>query len=202
MDADAWDQRYAAAERVWSVEPNAWLAEVAADLDPSRALDLACGEGRNAVWLAARGWRVTAVDFSAVALARGRAVSAAVDWVEADVRAWTPPSPEGEGAFDLVAMVYLHLPPAEREAVVGTARRAVAPGGTVVVIGHDVRNLAEGVGGPQDPAILLDPRTVATELSAAGGDGPGLSVVRAETVARPTPAGDALDTIVVARSPV
>jgi 2-polyprenyl-3-methyl-5-hydroxy-6-metoxy-1,4-benzoquinol methylase len=60
MDADAWDQRYAAAERVWSVEPNVWLAQVARDLPPGRALDLACGEGRNAVWLAERGWRVTA----------------------------------------------------------------------------------------------------------------------------------------------
>jgi len=201
MEATDWDERYAAVERVWSVEPNVWLAEVATDLAPDRALDLACGEGRNAVWLAARGWRVTAVDFSAVALARGRAAAPPVDWVEADVRTWSPPSPGNVAAFDLVAIVYLHLPPAERAAVLGTARRAVAPGGTVVVIGHDVRNIAEGVGGPQDPDILLDPTTLATELSEGRGDGPGLAVIRAETVVRPTLAGDALDTIVVARHP-
>jgi len=189
MDADAWDQRYAAAERVWSVEPNVWLAQVARDLPPGRALDLACGEGRNAVWLAERGWRVTAVDFSAVALARGRAGSEEVEWVEADVRAWAPPV----DAFDLVAIVYLHLPPDERRGVLAAARAALAPGGTLAVIGHDVRNLSDGVGGPQEPAILLDPAAVAAELA-------GLDVERAETVARPTPAGDALDTLVVARS--
>ena len=120
MDADAWDQRYAAAERVWSVEPNVWLAQVARDLSPGRALDLACGEGRNAVWLAERGWRVTAVDFSAVALARGRAGSEEVEWVEADVRAWAPPV----DAFDLVAIVYLHLPPDERRGVTPDSGRS------------------------------------------------------------------------------
>jgi SAM-dependent methyltransferase len=190
MDADAWDQRYAAAERVWSVEPNVWLAQVARDLPPGRALDLACGEGRNAVWLAERRWRVTAVDFSAVALARGRAGSEEVEWVEADVRAWAPPV----DAFDLVAIVYLHLPPDERRGVLAAARAALAPGGTLAVIGHDVRNLSYGVGGPQEPAILLDPAAVAAELA-------GLDVERAETVARPTPAGDARDTLVVARRP-
>lgn len=190
MDADAWDQRYEAAERVWSVEPNVWLAQVARDLPPGRALDLACGEGRNAVWLAERRWRVTAVDFSSVALARGRAGSEEVEWVEADVRAWTPPV----DAFDLVAIVYLHLPPDERRGVLAAARAALAPGGTLTVIGHDVRNLSDGVGGPQEPAILLDPAAVAAELA-------GLDVERAETVARPTPAGDALDTLVVARRP-
>ncbi|HET6949529.1 MAG TPA: class I SAM-dependent methyltransferase [Acidimicrobiales bacterium] len=190
MDADDWDQRYAAAERVWSVEPNVWLAEVAGDLPPGRALDLACGEGRNAVWLAGRGWRVTAVDFSSVALDRGRAAAPAVEWVAADVRTWVPPA----AAFDLVAIVYLHLPPAERAAVLAAARDGLAPGGTLVVIGHDVRNLAEGTGGPQDPDILLDPGTVAAELA-------GLEVERAATVVRPTPQGDALDTLVVARRP-
>jgi SAM-dependent methyltransferase len=188
VDADAWDQRYAAAERVWSVEPNVWLAGVARDLPPGRALDLACGEGRNAVWLAGRGWRVTAVDFSAVALARGRAASEEVEWVDADVRAWVPPV----DAFDLVGIVYLHLPSDERRDVLAAATAALAPGGTLAVIGHDVRNLAEGVGGPQEPDILLDPGAVAAELA-------GLDVDQAETVTRPTPAGDALDTLVVAR---
>jgi SAM-dependent methyltransferase len=202
MDAHEWDERYAAVERVWSVEPNRWLEEVSRDLPPGRALDLACGEGRNAVWLADRGWRVTAVDFSTVALDRGRAASHAVEWIDADVRAWPPPP----AAFDLVALVYLHLPPVERRAVLAGAAGATAPGATLVVIGHDRRNIAEGVGGPQDPDILLDPAEVTAELRAAReseGDGEGvnarLEVTRAETVVRPTPAGAALDTLVVAR---
>jgi SAM-dependent methyltransferase len=191
VDADEWNERYAAVERVWSVEPNMWLEEVARDLPPGRALDLACGEGRNAVWLAGRGWQVTAVDFSTIALDRGRATSAEVEWIDADVRAWTPPA----AAFDLVAVVYLHLPPGERRPVLAGATAATAPGGTLVVIGHDRRNIAEGVGGPQVPEILLDPSDVAAELTGAD----GIDVVRAETVVRPTPAGDALDTLVVAR---
>jgi SAM-dependent methyltransferase len=214
MEAKAWNERYAAAERVWSVEPNVWVVEVvdgleaaptgaagaraarcgaprAGSMSPGRALDLACGEGRNAVWLAERGWRVTAVDFSAVALNRGRAASSAVKWIEADVVTWTP---RDQAAFDLVALVYLHLPPAERRTVLGTATASLAPGGTLAVIGHDRRNLAEGVGGPQVPEILLDPGEVADELAA-------LDIVRAETVPRPTPDGVALDTLVVARRP-
>jgi SAM-dependent methyltransferase len=190
MDADEWNERYAATERVWSVEPNLWLVEAVDDLAPGRALELACGEGRNAVWLAERGWRVTAVDFSAVALARGRAASRAVQWIEADVVTWAPPP----AAFDLVALVYLHLPPADRRAVLAGAAKALAPGGTLAVIGHDRLNLTEGVGGPQVPDILLDPG----ELASALGD---LEIVRAETVERPTAEGTALDTLVVARRP-
>jgi SAM-dependent methyltransferase len=190
VDAKEWDTRYAAAERVWSVEPNMWVVEVVDDLPPGRALDVACGEGRNAVWLAERGWQVTAVDFSAVALARGRTASDAVEWIEADVVAWAPPP----GAYDLVLVVYLHLTPGDRRAVLGRAAASLAPGGTLAVIGHDRRNLAEGVGGPQVPEILLDPAEVATELGS-------LAVARAETVTRPTPDGTALDTLVVARRP-
>lgn len=187
-DAADWDERYAAVERVWSVEPNRWLEEIAAPLRPGRALDLACGEGRNAVWLAQRGWDVTAVDFSAVGLAKGRDEAPDVDWVEADVRAWLPPA----GAFDFVAVLYLHLPPAERATVLAAAAAAVAPGGTLLVVGHDRRNLDEGVGGPQVPSILLVADEVAEEL-------PGLDVERAETVERPVGDAVALDTLVLAR---
>src|SRR5207244_12631949 len=74
MDATAWDERYRSAELVWGVRPNRWVERELADLPPGRALDLACGEGRNALWLAARGWQVTAVDFSAVALDKARAL--------------------------------------------------------------------------------------------------------------------------------
>ena len=227
MDADAWDARYATTDRMWSVEPNMWLEEVVAGLPPSgspgapgapatesgssavpgerasagsagRALDLACGEGRNALWLAEQGWTVTAVDFSAVALERGRSAAGgdAVSWVEADVLTWTPPA----GAFDLVALVYLHLEDDERRAVLARSVASLAPGGTLVVIGHDRRNLTEGVGGPPIAHILLDPTVVAAELAAAM-PSPGLDVVRADTVPRPTPEGTALYTLVVARRP-
>jgi SAM-dependent methyltransferase len=207
MDAEAWNQRYAAAERVWSVEPNVWVVQVVdglpADRPPGRALDLACGEGRNAVWLADRGWRVTAVDFSAVALARGRVGSVgsggsggadaagAVEWIEADVVSWAPAPGT---AFDLVIVAYLHLPSADRRTVLTRAASWLASGGTIAVIGHDRRNIAEGVGGPQVPEILLDPGEVAGDLRGPG----GLHVDRADTVERPTADGVALDTLVVA----
>src|SRR3954463_1695499 len=95
MRAADWDQRYAE-QRQWSAEPNALVAELLAGLPPGDAVDLAAGEGRHALWLAGRGWRVTAVDFSAVGLDRGRAQADAeqassVTWVTADVLSWTAP---------------------------------------------------------------------------------------------------------------
>jgi SAM-dependent methyltransferase len=189
MDATDWDERYAAGQ-VWSVEPNGWLVDAVGDLPPGRALDLACGEGRNAVWLHGRGWEVTAVDFSQVGLSKGRAAAPEVRWVCADVTTWEPPG----AAFDLVALVYLHLPPLAWRTVLARAVAAVGPGGSLVVIGHDVRNLAEGVGGPQDPAILLDPAAIADAVGE-------LHVERAGTVERAVDGGTALDALVVARRP-
>src|SRR5437763_4390638 len=111
MDRAAWDARYAATDSLWSFEPNRFLVQEAGSLAPGRALDLGCGEGRNALWLAGLGWRVTAVDFSQVALERGRAVAAErgleIEWIPADVVEWRPPP----CAFDLVALLYLHLHP-------------------------------------------------------------------------------------------
>jgi hypothetical protein len=109
--------------------------------------------------------------------------------VEADVRTWVPPA----GAFDLVLVVYLHLPPVERAAVLASSAAALAAGGTLLVVGHDRRNLEEGVGGPQVPSILLRPDEVVADLP------PGLDVLRAETVERPVGDAVALDTLVSAR---
>jgi 2-polyprenyl-3-methyl-5-hydroxy-6-metoxy-1,4-benzoquinol methylase len=96
MDAEDWNRRYADAELVWSAEPNVFVARHLADLPPGSALDLACGEGRNALWLAGRGWRVTAVDFSDVALSKGRRraeeLGIEIDWHCADVTTWQPPT--------------------------------------------------------------------------------------------------------------
>ena len=105
MDAADWDARYAAADLVWSATPNQFVEAECADLPPGRAVDLAAGEGRNAIWLARRGWQVTAVDFSAVALGKGRRLAGdtEVDWVVGDATTWS-----GEG-FDLALLIYLHL---------------------------------------------------------------------------------------------
>ncbi|SCF27718.1 Methyltransferase domain-containing protein [Micromonospora purpureochromogenes] len=199
MDSSEWDARYAAStELVWTAEPNRFVVEAAADLPPGDALDLAAGEGRNAVWLAGRGWRVTAVDFSPVAVARGRELAARrgvpVDWRVADVTADAPEP----GRYDLVLVAYLHLPPAARATVLAGAGDALRPGGTVVVVGHDRANLEGGVGGPREPTILLTPEEVTAGLD-------GLRVWRAETARRPVTidgdAVDALDTVVVATRP-
>ena len=195
MDRAVWDERYAATELVWSAEPNVFVAEVTGDLPPGRALDLACGEGRNAIWLAGRGWRVTAVDFSAVAVDKGRKLAARagvdVEWRCEDVLAWEP----RPRSFDLVVLSYLQLPGPALAGVVGRAGEALAPGGTLVVVGHARANLDGGVGGPQDPAVLYEPDEVVGWVG-------GLVVARAEHVRRTveTPDGprQAVDTLVVA----
>ncbi len=193
-----WDARYAATESLWSFEPNRFLVRETEGLVPGRVLDLACGEGRNALWLAARGWRVTAVDFSGVALERGRERAErdglTVEWVEADVLRWAPP----ERGFDLVAILYLHLREAQLRPVLRRAADAVAPAGTLLVVAHDATNLADGHGGPQDPALLYTPADVTAAIH-------GLEVERAERVQRPvsTPAGErtAIDALVRAVRP-
>ncbi|HXV93953.1 MAG TPA: class I SAM-dependent methyltransferase, partial [Pseudonocardia sp.] len=94
MDAAAWDARYATTELLWTANANRWVADALTGSPPGTALDLACGEGRNAVWLAEQGWEVTGVDFSATALGKAAALAehrgVRVTWVHADVTAWTP----------------------------------------------------------------------------------------------------------------
>ena len=189
MQAADWDRRYAEA-RQWSGGPNALVAELLDDLPPGDAVDLAAGEGRHALWLADRGWRVTAVDFAEAGLARGRGRPGAdaVDWVVADVLGW---SPSGSG-LDLVLVAYLHLPSADIRALLERAVGWLRPGGRLLVLGHDVENLTAGVGGPQDPAILYDVDLLAPVAGL-------LDVGRLEQVRRETPAGAALDTLLWGR---
>jgi SAM-dependent methyltransferase len=186
MDREAWNQRYADAELVWSAEPNRFLVQEVADLRPGRALDLGAGEGRNAIWLGERGWRVTAVDFSGIGLQRARRLAEArgveVNWIEADLRSYTP----ARGAFDLVVLVYIHLPGEERRSMVRGAAAAVAAGGTLLVLGHDRSNLHEGYGGPQDPTILFSPEDITDDLAGIE----GLRVVRSDRVMRPVMTDD------------
>ena len=164
MDASAWDDRYRTSELVWTGEPNIFLVEVAAKLGPGRALDVACGEGRNAVWLASQGWRVSAADFSArglekaQALATGRGVE--LELIEADVVRWQP-QPR---SFDLVAVLYLQLEAAERDLALAAAASAVAPGGSLLVVAHDSTNLEEGYGGPGSASVLYSAADVVAAL--------------------------------------
>lgn len=189
----AWNERYQQAEFVWSLAPNSFVAEQLADLAPGRALDLACGEGRNALWLARQGWRVTAVDFADVALDKGRRRAAndglELDWVAADLAEYVPEA----GGFDLVLIAYLHLLPHDFETVLRRAAGALAPGGTLFVVGHDATNPAEGVGGPQDPYILYTPEKLTAPLTA-------LRIELAQRVTRPVNGAPrpAIDTLLVA----
>ena len=196
MDSTTWDARYAAAQLVWSATPNAVIEQETSPLPAGRALDLASGEGRNAIWLAEHGWRVTAVDFSDVATDRARRLGAErlgdhadrLQAVAADVLTWIPE----QGAFDLVIVVYFHVGASDRRALLHRAAHALAPGGTLLVLGHHLDNIEHGVGGPQDPALLFTPEDVVADL-----DGTGLVVERAESLRRPvTGAGDALDAFV------
>jgi 2-polyprenyl-3-methyl-5-hydroxy-6-metoxy-1,4-benzoquinol methylase len=185
-EREHWDRRYAGAELVWTAEANRFVVQEVGGLPPGRALDLGAGEGRNAIWLAERGWRVTAVDFSAVALEKARRLAAArgvdVEWVEADLRSYAA-QPQ---AFDLVLVLYMHPPPPQRRALVRMAAGALASGGTLLVVGHDRTNLEQGVGGPQDPDRLFSTDDIAADLAGLE----DLRIARAERVTRPVTSED------------
>jgi SAM-dependent methyltransferase len=195
--SDFWDSRYAAAreadDSVWSIEPNAWIEATVGSLTPGTAVDLAAGEGRNALWLARTGWSVTAVDFSSVGLEiaaeRAVALGLPLNTVHADATAWVSPKP-----VDLVVIAYLQLPEGALAHAIGNAADSLAPGGTLVLIGHDVDNIARGVGGPQDPGLLL---TVDGVRAAAF----TLDIVECRQFERVTPNGTAIDTILIATKP-
>jgi SAM-dependent methyltransferase len=190
-----WDERHRAGD-FEGRGPNQTLMAAVSGLAPGRALELACGSGTNAVWLAGQGWRTTAVDWSEVGLANGRAKAGAsgveVEWLQRDLFEWSPPA----HAYDLVAMVYLHLPEGERRPVYARAAAAVAPGGRLVVVGHDRRHGEEGLGGP-DPDRMFTAAEIAAELAAAE---PELRVERAETMHQePVPGRAAIDALLVVR---
>lgn len=193
---ERWNKRWAGERAAASVEPSGFLVAEVAALAPGRALDIACGAGRNAIWLARQGWRVTAVDFSEVALQAAREHAAAarvsVEWLEEDAVRWTPPA----RAFDLVTVIYLQLPASERRVALARAAAAVRPGGTLLVLGHDLLNLTAGTGGPAQAEVLVTPDDVVAEI----GD---LVVERAERVRRPVTGADreAVDALVRARRP-
>ncbi|WP_243709783.1 bifunctional NAD(P)/FAD-dependent oxidoreductase/class I SAM-dependent methyltransferase [Micromonospora sp. 15K316] len=180
----AWEQRYTSRPAVWSGRPNPQLVAEASDLAPGRALDVGSGEGADAVWLARRGWRVTAVDISRTALQRAAAhaddagVADRVDWVHADVRE----QPPVEASYDLVSAQFMHLPGEERDVLFARLAGAVAVGGTLLIVGHHPWDLRTSVHRMHLPEMMYTPQELATGLDPAVWD------VRAE--ARPRTAVD------------
>lgn len=190
MDARDWDDRYGEKPLLWSKGPNRFVVEDLEGLEPGHALDVACGEGRNAVWLAEQGWEVTGVDFSSVALERARRMAeekeVEVRWVEADILDWDPGR-----RFDLVLVAYVHLP--ERTPLMQKAVSWVAPDGYLFLVGHDVATV--GVSGPPNPELLWNPERAE---EAAG----PLRVIRSERRSRQTDTGEmAEDTVLLAHNP-
>jgi SAM-dependent methyltransferase len=170
-----------------------FVADRLAHAAPGVGLDVASGEGRNAIWLAERGWKMTAVDFSEVAIRRGRDTSDAVDFVVADVLEWEP-----DENYDLALIAYLHLQPGDMRQVIERVAPWLKPGGELFLIGHDESNITEGHGGPQVPEILTRVEATVEWLD-------GLEVVEAQVVRRPVETEDgrvfARDALVRARAP-
>ena len=189
-----WDARYEAKGALWGAEPNQFLAEIADVMEPGTALDLGCGQGRNSFWLASRGFTVTGLDLSPVAIEQARAVAVEFDvdvsFESVDLTTWDPAG----RVWDLVVLTYLHLSEKRRPVVHDAAKRAVAPGGRVVVIAHHLDNFEAGVGGPPVPELLF------TEQQLAG-DFAELEILRNEKVIRTTELGEAIDLVFVASRP-
>jgi SAM-dependent methyltransferase len=167
-DEDFWDQRYRSHPAVWSGNPNLHLVNQAADLTPGTALDVGAGEGADALWLAGRGWQVTATDISTVALERGASharevgadVAARIEWLHADVTSWVPEPM----AYDLVSSHFLHLPKNQREQVFLRLAASVAAGGTLLIVGHHPSDLQTTVPRPPMPELFYTDDEIATSL--------------------------------------
>ncbi|HET9971042.1 MAG TPA: class I SAM-dependent methyltransferase [Streptosporangiaceae bacterium] len=194
-----WDNRYSSAGRLWSGQPNALFAAHAADLEPGEALDAGCGEGADAIWLARRGWAVTAVDVSAVALERAAAAAGAaggdvagrIGWRREDLLTWVP-EPD---RYDLVSAQFMHFPRAELTAFHQRLATAVRPGGTLLLIAHHPDDLHAARNGhpdrfwyAEDIAASLEPGQWEVRVAEASGrsaiDHDGQPVTVRDTVLR------------------
>jgi SAM-dependent methyltransferase len=140
-----WDARYASSDSIWSGNPNPVLVELVGPLRPGSALDVGSGEGADAIWLAARGWRVTGVDISQVALDRaaaraadaGEQIASLISWQQTDLFSWRPPAQQ----FDLVSAQFMQVPTERREALHRALASAVRPGGLLLIVGHHPSDL-------------------------------------------------------------
>jgi SAM-dependent methyltransferase len=168
FDKGFWDERYSSARQVWSGDPNPQLVAEVAGRPPGRALDVGCGEGADAIWLAQQGWAVVAADISSVALERAArhardtdpVVTARIEWWQADLLA-SPPEP---GSFDLVSVQFLQLPPEPRTRLFTALAASVRVGGTLLVVGHHPSDLATGVARPPMPELFYSPEEIAALL--------------------------------------
>ena len=176
-----WDERYSTSHRIWSGQPNQRLVEQVEALAPGTALDVGCGEGADAVWLAGRGWTVTGVDVSGVALERAEehadeaGVGERTTWLRADVFAGDPLP----GGFDLVSAAFVHVPPEDFAAVYGALAAAVGPGGSLFVLAHHPDDVHTGLRNSELSHLLFAPDAVTALL-----DPQEWEVVAAETPTR------------------
>lgn len=163
FDETFWNERYGSQERLWSGNPNVRLVEEAADLPPGTALDIGCGEGADAIWLASRGWQVTGTDISTVALDRAAAHAGdlTITWLRADLLSWTP----RPAAYDLVSAHFMQLPPALREPLFSTWAAAVSPGGSLLIVGHHPSDMHVTAHRPDMPELFYTADDVAALLN-------------------------------------
>lgn len=197
-ERDLWNERYRQKSLVWGKEPNQFVVERLSGLEPCRVLDLGCGEGRNAIWLAVQGHDVTGVDVSDVAISRAsdiaEEIGVPVAFMAADVRTWEP-EPE---SFDLVVLAYMQAPPQIRPALHEKVARALVPGGRVFLIAHHKDNASKGVGGPP-MHVLFDEDELAADFS-------GFNIAENTAVLRRVEngeaSGDAVDLLFDASKPL
>jgi SAM-dependent methyltransferase len=167
----SWDERYRSRTALWSGHPNPHLVAEAAGLTPGTALDVGTGEGADAIWLADRGWRVTAVDLSTVALERaaahaaqlGAEIAGRIGWIHADLTSQDP----GPARYDLVSAQYMHLPSGPRRALFGRLAKAVAPGGTLLIVGHHPSDLQTTMPRPPMPELFYTGDDIAATLDSS-----------------------------------
>jgi SAM-dependent methyltransferase len=159
FDQEYWDERYRSHPKLWSGDPNRYLISETSELKAGTALDVGCGEGADAIWLAQHGWQVTAVDLSTVAIRRaashaaqsGAEIADRIDWVRADLTVWD----QGDDRFDLVSAQYMHLPAQPREALFRRLAASVTSGGTLLVDGHHPSDLQTTVPRPPMPELFF-----------------------------------------------
>jgi SAM-dependent methyltransferase len=185
MDEAFWDERYGSSGAVWSGNPNPHLVAEAAEISPGAALDVGCGEGADAVWLAEHGWQVTAVDLSTVALGRGAAharevsvdVAQRITWLHADLTGWVPAA----STYDLVSAQFVHVPKDQRDALHHRLAASVSPGGCLLVVGHHPSDLQTTVPRPPLPELFFTASDLAAALDRRQWD-----ILVSEARARPT----------------
>jgi 2-polyprenyl-3-methyl-5-hydroxy-6-metoxy-1,4-benzoquinol methylase len=201
VDQEFWDRLWSTtirehSDRVARRPPNAHLVAEVSALPPGRALDAGCGHGADALWLAAHGWRVTAVDFSAAALAHGKAmaeaagadIAARINWIEGDLSTWTAEA----GLYSLVVSLYVHAA-GSMETTIARMAKAVAPGGTLFMVGH--RPVDPSTGAPTAAANQVQ---VSVEAAVAALDSEVWELIVAEERPRSV-AGTGVDAVICAR---